>query len=246
MALISSGNQADKVAVGTDLQRPTSPVEGQVRFNTDEECLEVYGIFNGVGDWKCTGGSVCHVLPPDPALLPAYDDNEQGDLWYNTEDGKLYVWYDDGVGPPNAQWVDASPKSRLGQEKRFGIIGEIVAFGGTIVPDGWLECNGQSAPSDLAVVLGVANVPDLRGEFIRGWDHGRGVDSGRALLSNQGDAFKSHRHTVGLSGTARQGIGAATPQWSVGTHDMWSSYAGDGETRPRNVAMMYIIYAGES
>ena len=238
MALISSGNKADKVAVGTELQRPSTPEQGQVRFNTDEECLEVYGIYNGTGEWKCTGGSVCHVLPP--ASLPPYGDNEQGDLWYNTEDGKLYVWYDDGNGPPTAQWVDASPKTDVRQQKRFGVIGEVVAFAGITVPDGWLECDGQSAPSALAAVLGQANVPDLRGQFVRGWDPSGTVDpqSGRALLSNQDDEFKSHTHTYAAS----HGAGNSTNGGQFDGDKIEPTGAtGGAETRPVNVAMYYII-----
>lgn len=62
-------------------------------------------------------------------------------------------------------------------------------------PEGWLKCNG--APFDkakypkLAVAYPSGNLPDLRGEFIRGWDDGRGVDSGRVLLSAQGDAIRN-------------------------------------------------------
>eukprot|EP00494_Astrolonche_serrata_P023445 UN23703 len=73
-------------------------------------------------------------------------------------------------------------------------------FAGVTVPTGWLECNGQSAPSALAAVLGQANVPDLRGEFVRGYDNGRGVDTGRALLSSQSGEIQSHDHSVNDSG----------------------------------------------
>ncbi|EAR1914246.1 phage tail protein [Salmonella enterica subsp. enterica serovar Idikan] len=56
-------------------------------------------------------------------------------------------------------------------------------------PDGWLKCNGAAFDSALYPALAVAYpggiLPDLRGEFIRGWDDGRGVDSGRALLAWQ-------------------------------------------------------------
>lgn len=56
-------------------------------------------------------------------------------------------------------------------------------------PAGWMKCNGSpfnltSYPA-LAAVFPSGVLPDLRGEFIRGWDDGRGIDSGRALLSTQ-------------------------------------------------------------
>lgn len=64
--------------------------------------------------------------------------------------------------------------------------GAITAFGGSTAPTGYLECNGQSTSgyTALAAVVG-ANVPDLRGEFVRGWDNSKGTDSGRTLGSSQ-------------------------------------------------------------
>lgn len=65
------------------------------------------------------------------------------------------------------------------------------------VPDGFLAMNG--APFDkrryprLAVLYPSGVLPDLRGEFIRGWDANRGVDPGRALLSWQVDDDKKRR-----------------------------------------------------
>ena len=56
-------------------------------------------------------------------------------------------------------------------------------------PTGWLKCNGAtfSAVSypELAKAYSSLKLPDLRGEFIRGWDDGRGADSGRSILSSQ-------------------------------------------------------------
>lgn len=64
--------------------------------------------------------------------------------------------------------------------------GIVAYFGGASCPGGWIEANGQSTAAwpTLADVIG-ATVPDLRGEFVRGWDHGRGVDPGRTLRSWQ-------------------------------------------------------------
>ncbi|MFW6835679.1 phage tail protein, partial [Enterobacter hormaechei] len=63
-------------------------------------------------------------------------------------------------------------------------------------PGGWLKCNGAAFDKakypKLAVAYPSGNLPDLRGEFLRGWDDGRGVDSGRALLNAQGFAFEDH------------------------------------------------------
>ncbi|GAB7263192.1 hypothetical protein DaDZ19_48640 [Dickeya ananatis] len=56
-------------------------------------------------------------------------------------------------------------------------------------PEGWLKCNGQAFDTakypQLAKLYPAGTLPDLRGEFIRGWDDGRNVDTGRTLLSWQ-------------------------------------------------------------
>ena len=75
--------------------------------------------------------------------------------------------------------------------------GAVVAFANPTAPTGWLECNGEfvstSAYSALFAAIGYTHggsgaqfkLPDLRGEFIRGWDNGRGVDANRTLGSSQ-------------------------------------------------------------
>ena len=46
------------------------------------------------------------------------------------------------------------------------------------------------------------NVPDLRGEFIRGWSDGHTVDSGRTLGSAQGSQNVSHNHPATASSSS--------------------------------------------
>lgn len=62
-------------------------------------------------------------------------------------------------------------------------------------PSGWLKCNGATFDTakypKLAKVYSSGKLPDLRGEFVRGWDDGRGTDSGRTLLTAQGDAIRN-------------------------------------------------------
>ncbi|EOA9944305.1 phage tail protein [Salmonella enterica] len=62
-------------------------------------------------------------------------------------------------------------------------------------PTGWLKCNGAAFSAEeypeLAKAYPTNKLPDLRGEFIRGWDDGRGMDTGRAILSAQGDAIRN-------------------------------------------------------
>ena len=87
------------------------------------------------------------------------------------------------------------------------------------VPAGYLECNGaavsRSTYSALFAVIGTTygsgngsstfNLPDLRGEFVRGFDNGRGVDSGRSINNPQGSANQSHNHSYGNNGITVSG-----------------------------------------
>ena len=74
-------------------------------------------------------------------------------------------------------------------------VGVPVPWPSATPPTGWLKCNGAPFSAEeypeLAKVYPTNKLPDLRGEFIRGWDDERGVDSGRTLLSAQGDAIRN-------------------------------------------------------
>lgn len=88
--------------------------------------------------------------------------------------------------------------------------GMIAPFAMTSPPTGWLKANGAAVSratyAALFAAIGTAhgagngsttfNLPDLRGEFIRGLDDGRGVDSGRTLGSSQADMIEAHEHTA--------------------------------------------------
>lgn len=135
----------------------------------------------------------------------------------------------------------------------------------TTVPNGWLECNGsavsRTAYASLYSAIGVTygsgdgsttfNLPDLRGEFVRGWDHGRGVDSGRAFGSTQTDQMQGHLHQ--LPNVPEQGTGYGYTGTS-GVNNTPINSTGDPvtdgtngtprygtETRPVNVAMLPLI-----
>ncbi|OVZ94925.1 hypothetical protein CBW58_01900 [Yersinia frederiksenii] len=114
------------------------------------------------------------------------------------------------------------------------------------LPAGWVQCRGQTFTAQqypkLAKIYTNLIIPDLRGEFIRGWNDDRNVDGGRVLLSLQGDAFRAHNHELQING------GYGQQYWTPAGGDN-SSYdavittgsAGGSETRPRNVAFNYIM-----
>jgi len=167
--------------------------------------------------------------------------------------------------------------------------GSITTFSSNlVVPQGWLVCNGANVPINdyqaLYNVIGLQysnsppsgffTLPDLRGEFIRGWDGGRGIDTGRGFGSGQKGTAVSfntartdgqvHGMSAGAnSATATNGIAAAevgadfitngntvyagvvanaiatsninSGNWMI--TDDW----GGGVSRPRNVALQYLI-----
>ncbi|EFE2068758.1 tail fiber protein [Escherichia coli] len=132
-------------------------------------------------------------------------------------------------------------------------------------PTGWLKCNGAAFSAEeypeLAKAYPTNKLPDLRGEFIRGWDDGRGVDAGRQLLSSQGDAIRN------IEGFADGGIGMSFDAirgafYDAGTRSatMANNTTAIGKTddlgfdasrvvptanenRPRNIAFNYIVRA---
>ncbi|MFL4310437.1 phage tail protein [Escherichia coli] len=74
-------------------------------------------------------------------------------------------------------------------------VGVPVPWPSATPPTGWLKCNGAAFSAEeypeLAKAYPTNKLPDLRGEFIRGWDDGRGMDTGRAILSAQDDAIRN-------------------------------------------------------
>ena len=157
----------------------------------------------------------------------------------------------------------------------FGqLTGYVLPFTTSSVPNGFLECNGAAISrvvyADLFVVIGTLygagdgsttfNIPDLRGEFIRGFDNGRGIDNGRVVGSPQGDAIRNITGTVTsnyISSNPDNGVGAlkssiqqTTNRYAYTSGSSWGAKLDfdaslavptANENRPRNIAMMYCI-----
>ncbi len=145
-------------------------------------------------------------------------------------------------------------------------VGSIVAFPVDAPPPGFLELDNSVKSSatypDLSAYLGgkfnkgdegVGNfrLPEARGEFLRGWDHGRGVDAGRGLGSWQADDNKSHAHTVtrmqafaNASGSNPSAVVVDNGNTAVMTNFAAGfNSSGGAEARPRNIAVMWCIKA---
>lgn len=162
--------------------------------------------------------------------------------------------------PINQGSIDvAALVSELDALKSAVPVGSIIPFPKAAVPPGYLELDGsvQSIATypDLAAYLGTTfntggepagffRLPESRGEFLRGWDHGRGVDAGRIPGSWQNDQLKSHNHGATLREAAAGG--GFTTIYFNGTQTNSTSYIqaeGGVETRPRNLAVVWCIKA---
>lgn len=105
------------------------------------------------------------------------------------------------------------------------------------------RCTDPGNPTGTRSTTGQYLVlPDYRGEFLRGWDNGRGVDAGRGINTWQADEFKSHFHTATqlINGSGSEQI---YPTAGTGSRTNQTNATGGTETRPRNIAVLVCIKA---
>ena len=146
--------------------------------------------------------------------------------------------------------------------------GAIIYHAANSAPTGFLKANGatvsRSTYADLFSAIGTTFgagdgsttflLPDLRGEFMRGWDDSRGVDSGRSFGSAQADQMQSHNHALrGNSGGAIQILFGQSPviagiqnfgggfSNSTATIQNTGGTSNSSENRPRNIALLACI-----
>lgn len=181
-----------------------------------------------------------------------------------------------GVAPA----LTATDATTMGDVKGYLPAGTVLMHAASAAPLGWLECDGSAVSRTVQAALFAAigttygvgdgtttfNLPDCRGYFPRGFDHGAGRDPARTFGSIQADAFASHTHVqnahnhtdsghthafvgingnVGAAGGAVNAGGAALTT-SSGTANIQNTTAvnqatGGTETRPKNVAFLFII-----
>jgi phage-related tail fiber protein len=165
--------------------------------------------------------------------------------------------------PVNQGTIDVAALAKEVERLKSAVpVGAVLAFPTGIVAPGYLELDGsvQSIATypDLAAYLdttynkgneGAGNfrLPESRGEFLRGWDHGRGVDAGRGIGSWQADDNKSHIHgttydviaDIFAAGDVRRNY----LQQYNNSDDVVTKASGGAEARPRNIAVMWCIKA---
>lgn len=195
-----------------------------------------------------------------------------GALWYNPVENKWYIYslsWTQAYVVPLGEVDTVSGVPNAVRTYTYGVpfydtrtpAGTIIAHGSNARPrGGWAFCKGQTLTRTeyprlfqaIGTIHGAPtgstfNTPDLRGEFIRGWDEGRNVDTGRVFGSAQLDAFKSHTHRIAYQSNALNSVSPTTSQtvdWEAGGAVQSTNNVqpvGDTETRPRNVALGYWI-----
>ncbi|WP_240477138.1 tail fiber protein [Pectobacterium carotovorum] len=157
--------------------------------------------------------------------------------------------------------------SAIGAVPTSELAGMPQLFPGAVAPEGWLKCNGQTFDKSLYPILASrypsAVLPDLRGEFVRGWDDGRGVDVNRAIGSLQIDAMQPITASWTIDDQTADSNFPPAGALYIDTsgyvnYDATSNRADGGrrakfdssrvtrtasENRPRNIAFNYIVRA---
>ncbi|MDA5487619.1 tail fiber protein [Yersinia kristensenii] len=142
--------------------------------------------------------------------------------------------------------ITPSDYSNFDERYEPALIGTPMPWPLTTAPAGYLKCNGASFNKTqypkLALAYPSGVLPDLRGEFIRGFDDGRGVRPNQPLLGWQGSEIQSHNH--GITNFEIRGVtGGPTNAWFPSTNGISTNNSGGDETRPRNIAFNYIVRA---
>lgn len=133
--------------------------------------------------------------------------------------------------------------------------GSVFYFAASAPPTGMLKANGALVSrttyaalfATIGTTFGIGDgsttftLPDLRGEFIRGWDDTRGLDAGRAFASIQDAQFPFHGHPFGSTAVVQSGSGTTVLQPGNGVSSYTGGAGSGSETRVRNVALLACI-----
>jgi microcystin-dependent protein len=133
--------------------------------------------------------------------------------------------------------------------------GQVAYFAISAAPTGWLECNGATISRTTYAALFAAIsttfgegdgsttfvIPELRGEFIRGWDDSRGIDSGRTMGGFQDHALQEHQHPINITNRGMDtGNTTLLSGGSLNTGNVLNANV-SAETRPRNISLLACI-----
>lgn len=201
--------------------------------------------------WETSHNTVVGVVTTDKDINVVVSiEWHQGNLptIYGGENGKYSSVFIEEIGVTGT----------LIDEYHFHHVGDVKWYTADKPPTGWLECNGaeleRTVYKKLFDVISTTfgegdgsttfNVPDLRGEFVRGWDNNRGIDQGRNFGVTQEDLFKSHTHTPtwGSCMVAWKGSdGNGSMSQGKDYYGSGLSSVGGVETRPRNISLLPCI-----
>ena len=204
-------------------------------------------------------------------IIHLVEDNGSNKTWSFEHNG-------DFVSPNDV--LSSSGRSINKSIQQDEVVGEVAYFARTTPPSGWLKANGAAVSRTTYAALFAAigttfgagdgrttfNLPDLRGEFIRGLDDGRNIDRGRRLGTAQGDAIRNITGKLDGSamGSGNQVLeGKMIASGAIGTTYQQRQWSGDqggwgeqsvsfdfdasrvvptaSENRPRNVALLACI-----
>ena len=265
---------------------PTTKVTGKLWVNSNNNTLNMYDGTNFINLGKVDTAEMGHATTASPSFTGTI--TSAGDI-VMSGNGSLQLPTGTTAQRPTPATGDIRFNTSLTQFEGYngsawgeianGVpAGSIFTFASTTVPSGYLECNGaavsRSTYASLFSAIGTThgsgdgsstfNLPDLRGQFVRGFDNGRGVDSGRSFASSQTDQNKSHAHSVtdpghvhattfdnkkyfpgGGSTSITYGGAGGYPAdvFTMSNANTGISLGNDGgtENRPKNVALMYVI-----
>ena len=238
--------------------------------------------------WADLGVGTSDIYMRNPISNKVLQLKDDGTLAYSNDKILLYSDRSNAVNLDSDAKIATSKAVKITYDKAVAAensaaqsapSGMIAYFARNAAPAGWLKANGAAVSRTTYAALFAAigttfgtgddsttfNLPDLRGEFLRGWDDGRGVDVGRAFGSHQSDAFQGHARNLKRSQSdARmhglnyyQNVGTNNNQDSpapaaINNGDTWLthdylphlSYGTPrvaAETRPRNIALLACI-----
>lgn len=178
------------------------------------------------------------------------------------------------VPDPSAalQAIGAAAKEHSHGYYQNWIVGQIFMFAGITTPPNCLDCNGglvsRATEAELFKVIGTLygagdgsttfRLPDFRGVVPRGWDNGRGLDSGRSFGSYQNDALQNVTgkfiadapngvNATGPFSATRRGVGPGSSWGETSSYDIAFNLSNSArianETRMKNIAVRFIIVA---